>query len=701
MKFFSAVLLLSFAYTIVATPCSRPKSLANGKIVYASGSQVIYGCYDGHHYSGSTVYRCSNGKWTPGVDPNCSVTHCPDLNPSSPLTVTYSSTKANSSAYYSCSSCGMPSVLIGSRQRKCVLPDHTHKKAYWSGKEPYCLKRDGGWSEWSSWGKCDSDTTCARGKRLRIRYCNNPLPCNGGRKCLGNNTELSQCNPVPCSRPPLLKDGFILSSSNKNLSECGTTVKYSCNSGHEYSGSHFYQCNPLGNWVPSTYPSCKPMKCLRRTLPQGVITYSDNTLSVGTTASFQCRTCFRLIGKLNGTCVVHNGSAKFDVKTPHCSYAFCEGFPNVPNAGLVPLRPKYQNRSFYGCLEEVRLNCYAGYRQEGSNMFTCETNGKWRSNNPLKCKAMHCPMKLILNNGSVNYSSNAIANSSVNFTCNKCYKLEGPDTKTCAVHQSNKFVQWTPSTAPYCRLQYCRRPIAPANGYIAYVSDHQIHYSRCGARLRYDCARGYRYTGAAEYTCSEDGKWYPQISPKCSLTYCPNLHYPTFPLKLSASSTKANSVATYWCSGCSSSALVGSQTRTCVLPSSSSKEASWTGKEPQCKKVNGSWSSWSSWSSCSKSCGKGHRTRTRSCNNPLPCNGGSYCIGSDTDIANCCHGACQESYSTYYQYTTYVTTYYDENYHTRCGSFGWSRCARTRKRSRSEARQTRKYITRYRIKESC
>ena len=157
---------------------------------------------------------------------------------------------------------------------------------------------------------------------------------------------------------------------------------------------------------------------------------------------------------------------------------------------------------------------------------------------------MHCPMKLILNNGSVNYSSNAIANSSVNFTCNKCYKLEGPDTKTCAVHQSNKFVQWTPSTAPYCRrkrrrgisgcrvsisrhsvsVQYCRRPIAPANGYIAYVSDHQIHYSRCGARLRYDCARGYRYTGAAEYTCSEDGKWYPQISPKCSRMSC----YPVY-----------------------------------------------------------------------------------------------------------------------------------------------------------------------------
>ena len=95
--------------------------------------------------------------------------------------------------------------------------------------------------------------------------------------------------------------------------------------------------------------------------------------------------------------------------------AFCEGFPNVPNAGLVPLRPKYQNRSFYGCLEEVRLNCYAGYRQEGSNMFTCETNGKWRSNNPLKCKGMFIRLcLLLLINRSFSWASSHALSNEVN-----------------------------------------------------------------------------------------------------------------------------------------------------------------------------------------------------------------------------------------------------------------------------------------------
>jgi hypothetical protein len=58
--------------------------------------------------------------------------------------------------------------------------------------------------------------------------------------------------------------------------------------------------------------------------------------------------------------------------------------------------------------------------------------------------------------------------------------------------------------------------------------------------------------------------------------------------------------------------------------------------------VNGGWSAWSAWSGCSvTACGQsGTQTRTRSCTNPAPSNGGSYCSGADTEVQSCSTPAC-------------------------------------------------------------
>lgn len=46
---------------------------------------------------------------------------------------------------------------------------------------------DGGWSDWSSW------TVCKDGKKTRTRLCNNPLPTNGGKQCVGKAKEIESC----------------------------------------------------------------------------------------------------------------------------------------------------------------------------------------------------------------------------------------------------------------------------------------------------------------------------------------------------------------------------------------------------------------------------------------------------------------------------------------------------------------------------
>jgi hypothetical protein len=51
--------------------------------------------------------------------------------------------------------------------------------------------------------------------------------------------------------------------------------------------------------------------------------------------------------------------------------------------------------------------------------------------------------------------------------------------------------------------------------------------------------------------------------------------------------------------------------------------------------IAGGWSDYSAWTTCTKSCGTGTQTNARTCTNPAPFNGGADCAGSPTSSQSC------------------------------------------------------------------
>lgn len=57
---------------------------------------------------------------------------------------------------------------------------------------------DGQWGEWGRYGKCSR--TCGGGIKKKYRECDNPLPQNGGRYCIGEQVKYRSCGTREC--PP-------------------------------------------------------------------------------------------------------------------------------------------------------------------------------------------------------------------------------------------------------------------------------------------------------------------------------------------------------------------------------------------------------------------------------------------------------------------------------------------------------------------
>ena len=89
-----------------------------------------------------------------------------------------------------------------SRTRRCVEPRNGGKPCEGPDTEFRTCNTDvcpvdGGWSDWSAYGDCEStDGTLMGWKRFSYRECNNPAPVGIGQPCRGDKSRYVFCSPA-------------------------------------------------------------------------------------------------------------------------------------------------------------------------------------------------------------------------------------------------------------------------------------------------------------------------------------------------------------------------------------------------------------------------------------------------------------------------------------------------------------------------
>ncbi|KAL4231142.1 Thrombospondin type 1 repeat-containing protein [Mactra antiquata] len=469
---------------------------------------------------------------------------------------------------------------------------------------------DGGYSDWTQWGPCS--VTCGTGVSFRERSCDNPAPQNGGASCVGDDTESQSCDSGTVCQGPV-DGGFTAWSTWTACSvTCGTGTKdrsRSCDNPAPQNGG--LDCS--GDTDETT--TCDEAAC---PVDGG---YSDWTqwgpcsVTCGTGVSFRERSCDNPAPQNGGaSCVgddtesqscdsgtvcqgpVDGGFTAWSTWTA-CSVTCGTGTKDRSRSCDNPV-PQNGGLDCSGDTDETttcdEVSCpvdggYSDWTQWGPCSVTCGTGVSFRERS--------CDNPAPQNGGA-----SCVGDDTESQSCDSGTVCQGP--------VDGGFTAWTTWTAcsVTCgtgtkdRSRSCNNP-APQNGGLDCNGDTD------------------ETTTCDEGSCPVDGGYsdWTQWGP-CSVTCGTGVSF---------------------------------RERSCDNPAPQNGGASCVGDDTESQScdsgtvcqgpVDGGFSSWTTWSTCSVTCGTGTSTRSRSCNNPAPQNGGSNCVGSSSESTSCDAGTCSSA----------------------------------------------------------
>eukprot|EP00117_Sycon_ciliatum_P039828 scpid16353/ scgid29370/ CUB and sushi domain-containing protein 3; CUB and sushi multiple domains protein 3 len=292
--------------------------------------------------------------------------------------------------------------------------------------------------------------------------------------------------------------------------------------------------------------------------------FPDNGFRLGedfsllSTVQWQCDSGYIVDGPTESVCLINpdNRMPEFSTR-PVCRPIDCPRLNN-PMHGTV----SQSSPAVYNSL--ATFTCDPGYQVSNSTALRCTVSGLWSWSPPV-CQPVTCPDPGTPANGARDNSGSTFEfGTSVTYSCNAGYVLEGTETITCSASGAFSGV------APTCRAIDCGSLVNPDNGAVTVSS------TTYGSSASYNCNNGYSLSGDVYRVCQANGQW-SGSAPACQLIDCGDPGNVADGVRTGQSTTYASAVSFVCNPGYT---LFGSQRRTCQA------NALWSGQQPTCQIVD-------------------------------------------------------------------------------------------------------------------
>ncbi|XP_063877551.1 sushi, von Willebrand factor type A, EGF and pentraxin domain-containing protein 1-like isoform X4 [Scylla paramamosain] len=472
----------NYATSCLKVTCPEPEQIQFGNLVADNvdssyGTSVTYQCNAGYILKGQSNRVCgADGVWM-GGSPTCQPVTCPEPVEALHAIMTGDVYEYSHNITYTCYE---GYYMVGEGVLKCQA-DGT-----WSRRAPVCEMIT-----------CPALPDIPHGNWTRRKFSEFPiktepqaeavvrevLPANKrGKKGRRKSKELSR-----------IQDLLVTQGQEALIFEYGEEVEFTCNSGYSMSSSGLLSCTENG-WS-AEIPQCHPISCpIPIKIRQGTVTGND--YSLGATILYECDEGYELFGVASRTC--QENKEWTDIE-PYCRIVECPIPAHLENGQMLGENITYQS--------VLRYMCDSGFRLEGVDTRTCQSNGYWTGEQPV-CMELFCDIPAEVPH-AIRDIVDLKVGGTVRYTCVEGYHMQGQAVLNCVQEGRWDAIQ------PRCIQVDCG---PPPLGDSVLVEGNSTTY---GSQVTFQCERGYRLEGPEWSTCVQSGRWTAD-APLCEPVLCPD-----------------------------------------------------------------------------------------------------------------------------------------------------------------------------------